>query len=320
MAPAKERRKYYYGKSHLSTECIIKQMKILVLERGLKERTLIQSALEKAGHLVTFSDNAEQTWRLIEAGEARFVILDGEADDVIRAQLIRRVRATSQRPVYFLALTAGEQDSLDADDTLHKPISTTELKARVMIGQRFLSLGDSLSQARDQIENMAIYDPMTGMMNRAAFYRNAQAELERARRSSSPLSLIALDIDNFKILNDKYGVSMGDEILKIIAQTIREKSRPYDCIGRWSGDEFVIALPNIIGPDAEKVIDRIIKGIHATNINFKDETVNVAVSAGIASLTHISPTSEIEPLIQQARQAMLRAKEAGGNQIYLTFA
>ncbi len=294
-------------------------MKVLVLERGTKERSLIQNALGKAGHYVILSDSAEQALRLLEAGEARFVILDGEADDVKKADLIRRVRASNLPPVYFLALTSGEVDSEDADDTLHKPLSVSELKARVMIGQRFLSLGDSLSHARDQIENMAIYDTMTGMMNRNAFYRNAQAELERARRASTSLSLIALDIDNFKALNEKYGIDMGDEVLKVISQTIREKSRPYDCIGRWSGDEFVIALPNVVGPDAEKVADRIIKGIQSTRITFKDDIVNVAVSAGIASATRINPATEVEPLIQQARQAMRRAKESGGNQIYLTF-
>ena len=81
----------------------------------------------------------------------------------------------------------------------------------------------------------------------------------------------------------------------------------------------MIALPNVVGPDAEKVTDRIIKGIRSTRISFKDDTVNVAVSAGIASVTRITPSAEIEPLIDQARQAMSRAREAGGNQIFLTF-
>ncbi len=81
----------------------------------------------------------------------------------------------------------------------------------------------------------------------------------------------------------------------------------------------MIALPNVVGPDAENIIDRIIKGIHSTRISYKDDTVNVAVSAGIASVTRITPSAEIEPLIDQARQAMARAQESGGNQICLTF-
>ena len=112
--------------------------------------------------------------------------------------LIGRARAAKILPVYFLVLTAGEEDIADADDNLHKPIAASELKARIMIGQRFLLLGESLSDARSQLENLALYDSLTGLMNRNAFFRRAQGELERARRSSSPLTMIALDLDQIQ--------------------------------------------------------------------------------------------------------------------------
>ena len=294
-------------------------MKVLVLEGGTKERSLIQNVLEKSGHQMIASNSAEQAMRLIEAGESRFVIADFDLPDVQNYDLIRRVRASKLQPVYFLIISSSESDAVDADDTLHKPLNAAELKARLMIGQRFLSLGDSLSQARDRIENLAIYDDMTGVMNRGAFYRAAQGELERARRSGLPLSLITLNIDNFKSLNEKYGIEMGDEVLKATSQTIREKSRPYDSIGRWSGDEFVIALSGVIGADAEKIAGRIINGVSLMRIQFKDNIVNVSLSAGIASASRISAATEIDPLIEQARQAMARAKEDGGNQVNLTY-
>ncbi|NTV54329.1 MAG: diguanylate cyclase [Syntrophaceae bacterium] len=94
-------------------------------------------------------------------------------------------------------------------------------------------------------------------MNRAAFLRQSAAELERARRASLPLSLISLDIDKFKSINDSFGSQSGDDVLRIVAQIIREKSRPYDCIGRWMGDEFVILVNGVIGVDAEKIAERI---------------------------------------------------------------
>ncbi len=295
-------------------------MKVLVLVHGAKERSLIQTTLEKGGHDVLIGDTAEQSWKLIEAGQTRFVIADGDADDVRQVDLIRRAREAPNLPsVYFLMLITGEEDFPGADDTLHQPITATDLKARINLGGRFLSLGDSLSQARDQLENMAMYDSLTSMMNHTAFFKVAQGELERARRASAPLSMIALDIDYFKTLNTQYGVDTGDEVLKIIAQVIREKSRPYDCIGRWTGDEFVIALPGVIGADAEKIADRIIKGVDSTSITHNGGTLKVGISAGIASATHINASTEVEPLIQQARQAMLRAKEAGGNQVNLTY-
>jgi len=294
-------------------------MKALILEQNAKERSLIQHVLEKSGHEAILGGDMEQAWQLIQKGEARFIIADGDADDFKKSNLIGRVRAAKILPTYFLVLTAGEEDYTDADDNLRKPIAASELKARIMIGQRFLSLGESLSHARNQLENLALYDSLTGLMNRIAFFRSAQGELERARRSSAPLSMIALDIDRFKGLNAEHGVEMGDEVLRTVAQTIREKSRPYDCIGRWTGDEFVIALPGVIGADAEKIAERIIKGIDATIITFKDDTAKVGMSAGIVSASRISASTEAEPLIDQARQAMARAKEAGGDQIFLTY-
>jgi diguanylate cyclase (GGDEF)-like protein len=135
-----------------------------------------------------------------------------------------------------------------------------------------------------------------------------------------PLSLIAFDIDNFKIINDKFGIEMGDRVLKIISKNIRDKSRPYDCMGRWAGDEFVLALPGVIGADAEKVADRIIAGVRGTRIEVKNDVpLNVKISAGIASVARITASTDIDTIIQQARQAMLRAKEAGGNQIFLSY-
>jgi diguanylate cyclase (GGDEF)-like protein len=294
-------------------------MKALILEQNAKERSLIQHVLEKSGHEAILGGDMDQAWQLIEKGETRFIVVDGDADDFKKSNLIGRVRAAKTLPVYFLVLTAGEEDLADADDNLHKPLSASELKARIMIGQRFLSLGESLSQARGQLENLALYDSLTGLMNRNAFFRSAQGELERARRSSSPLSMIALDIDSFKSLNTQHGVDMGDEVLKIVAQAIREKSRPYDCIGRWTGDEFVIALPGVIGEDAEKVAERIIKGVGSTDIAFNNDVVKVGVSAGVVSASRISASTEAESLIEQARQAMMRAKEAGGDQVYLTY-
>ena len=261
----------------------------------------------------------EQAWQMIEKGGTRFVIADGDADDFKRSNLIERARAAKILPVYFLVLTAGEEDIAGADDNLHKPIAASELKARIMIGQRFLSLGQSLSDARSQLENLALYDSLTGLMNRNAFFRSAQGELERARRSSSPLTMIALDLDRFKSLNAEHGVEMGDEVLKIVAQIIREKCRPYDCIGRWTGDEFVIALSGVIGADAEKIAERIIKTIDAADITYKNDTAKVGMSAGIVSASRISASAEAEPLIDQARQAMARAKEAGGDQVFLTY-
>jgi len=107
----------------------------------------------------------------------------------------------------------------------------------------------------------------------------------------------------------------------MISQVIRERCRPYDCIGRWSEDEFAAAFAGVIGSDAEKIAERVINGIRSLRITAADDgsLLNVELSAGVAAASRISAATEVEPLLKQAQQSMLRAREAGGNQVYLAY-
>ena len=294
-------------------------MKVLVLESDEKIRSVIQSVLKNGGHEMITAANPDEAIKSLVSGQTRFIIVEGDAQDLDKAGFIRQIRDTDKAHIYSLQLTSMENERVDFDDSLLKPFTANELKARIILGQRFIALGDNLSRAREQIDNLALYDDLTGLMNRNAFYRIAEGELERARRASSPLCVIALDIDNFKVLNDSYGIDTGDRVLKFIAQIVREKSRPYDCIGRWSGDEFILALPSVIGGDAEKIAQRIIKGVRSAQITSKNINLNIGLSAGIASAQRISAATEVDPLIEQARRAVRRAKENGGNQVNLSY-
>jgi diguanylate cyclase (GGDEF)-like protein len=300
-------------------------MKILVLENDPKEFGLIQNALGGNRHSLVNIQSSEQAWSAVQAGVSRFIIANGDTSDLKQTQLISRLRAVKpENPVYVLLTSArsAEEDiaSMQADDVLTRPFKPQDLKNRVAMAERIISLASNLATARSELEEQAVFDPLTGFMNHPAFIRQSAGELERARRASMPLSLIALDIDNFKVINEKYSQKTGDEILKIVSNAIREKSRPYDCIGRWSGDEFVILVSGVIGADAEKIADRIIAGVRGTHIEIENEApLNVKISAGIASASRISASAEMDPLIEKARFAVARAKEAGGNQVFLVF-
>ncbi len=293
-------------------------MRVLILEQGVKERSMIQQVLQAGKHEAILAENAEQGWRSINAGETRFVIADVESSDIIASQFVRRVRSAGLPPVYFLLLTSHEEPHIEADDILHKPFKAAELRTRLAIGQRILSMGDSLSLARDQLENTAMYDPVTGMMNQAAFNKLAKNELERARRSSSTLSIIALDIDNFKALNDRYGSETSDRLLKLVAENIRERSRAYDCVGRWTGPEFMIALLNVNAQGAETIARRIVTGLRFMDLSREGISQELSISAGIATAADITESTEVDLLIEQAQQALARAKGTGGYQVYLT--
>lgn len=302
-------------------------MKILVLNKDLAERTAIQQVVQQNGHEIIPAEDSEIAMQLLQAEGIRFVIADRPTTDIDEKQFIRRVRdAKPPYYIYILLLTNRVEENdiatprTGADDVLQKPVAPIELRSRLQIGERVLNMGDELLEARDTLERVAMYDTLTGTLNQKAFLVFSRGELERARRGQAPLSLISLDIDNFKAINEKYGENIGNDVLAFIAQAIREKSRPYDGMGRYEADLFLIALPGVIGQDAEKIADRIIKAILNTNISLLDgREIKVGISAGVVCSTRITVATEMETMVNQAKEALSHAKREGGNQSYLVF-
>ena len=302
-------------------------MKILVLDADIAERTVIQQLVQQNGHEIVSAENSDDAMQLLQEGDIRFVIADRVTTDMDEKGFIKSIRdAKPPYYIYVLILTAKVNETElitlpnGADDFLLKPLVPPELKSRVHLGERILGLGDHLAKAKNTLERIAMFDTLTGTLNQKAFLRFSSGELERARRGQTPLSLIALDIDDFKAINAKYGENIGNDVLAVIAKAIREKSRPYDGVGRYAEDMFLIILPGVIGQDAEKIAERLIKGILNTNITLLDgREVKVRVSAGVVSTTRITVSTEIEALIQRATEAVAHAKREGGNQSHMVF-
>jgi diguanylate cyclase (GGDEF)-like protein len=304
-------------------------MDILVINTDLMDRSVIQQVLQHSNHQVTFAENPGEAWKLIADGSFRFIIADASEQGQSVHQLIQHVRSKPELvgQVYFLLIIIKGQDGnlisslgAGADDYLNKPIIPQELKTRVSVGVRILAMSETLSQARDQADTQPMYDELTGLLNQPAFYRVAQGELERARRASGEICVIALDIDNFKAINDQHGQSIGDEVLQIIARIIREKSRPYDCIGRWDGDQYTLAFPGIVSTDAENIAKRILASVRASNISLPDGTaLAVRLSAGIAAAQTINAYAEIDNFIQTAVQALNNSKQSQEDEISVVY-
>jgi diguanylate cyclase (GGDEF)-like protein len=298
-------------------------MKILVLHNDLKERTLIEQVLQQNGHEISIAGNSDEAFRLLQEGEVRFVIADRTSTDMDERLFIQRVReADPPHYIYILLLTLPVQandlaaTTAGADDFLRKPVEGLELMSRLQVGERILVMSDHLAVARDTLERVAMFDTLTGALNQRAFIKYSHGELERARRGQVPLSLIALDIDNFKSINEKFGGNIGNDVLTVVARGIREKSRPYDGVGRYEADTFLLILPGVIGQDAERIAGRILSSILNTEISLLDGTlVHVKLSAGIATSVRITAATEIQILIDRAIEAMRQAKRAGGNQV-----
>jgi two-component system, cell cycle response regulator len=300
-------------------------MKILVLENDPKVLALIQQALNGNRNTVIPIVSSEHAWPHVQSGEAHFLIANWDTSDLHATQFISHAREMKlPEPLYIVLTTMKYLDDdlalSGADDTIQMPFKAADLKNRIAMAERIISLSSNLALARSQLESQALFDNLTGFMNRAAFLKQSTGELERARRSSMPLSLIAMDIDDFQNINNSFGVDVGDEVLRVLSQAIREKSRPYDCIGRWMGGRFVIMLSGVIGADAEKVAERIMAGIRGAKIEIENEApLGIKISAGITSLARVNTSTEIEPLIQQALQAATHAKEEGGDQVLMVY-
>jgi diguanylate cyclase (GGDEF)-like protein len=298
-------------------------MKILVINNDLMERSVIQQVLQSNKHEVVAVGTSEAAMQLLREGDIRFVIADRATTDIDEKQLIQRLREANPPYYIYILLIASKTGDTDittsrtgADDYLHKPVVPLELKSRVHIGARILGLSDNLSQAREALDGLAMFDLLTNMLNPAAFLTLSRGELERARRSQAPLSLIALNINNLDEINEKHGPGVGNDVLTLVAQAIREKSRPYDGVGHYEKALFLVPIPFVVGPDAEKIAERLFKGISNTDITLLDGTaLKLNLTIAIVSATRITVTTEMEALIEKAREIIARLKRSGGGQL-----
>src|SRR5262249_10467443 len=151
---------------------------------------------------------------------------------------------------YILVLTARDQkddlvEALEAgaDDYLAKPFHAQELKARLHAGERLIDLQEQLLQANQALQVRASHDALTGILNRGAVLEAMLSELARSRRDRKPVGVILADIDHFKSVNDTHGHTAGDIVLRQTAQAIRSVVRPYDFVGRYGGEEFLVIVP-----------------------------------------------------------------------------
>jgi diguanylate cyclase (GGDEF)-like protein len=165
----------------------------------------------------------------------------------------------------------------------------------------------------DKVQNMAITDALTGIFNRGHFFDLAEHEFSQARRYDLPLSVVILDIDNFKKFNDIYGHIVGDQVLANVAQVLQGNLRENDTLGRYGGEEFSILMPVTDLDAAHKVALRLRKCVADSSVATSAGPVSVKISIGVSQLTEELPT--LLSLVNRADQAMYIAKSTGGNSV-----
>lgn len=161
------------------------------------------------------------------------------------------------------------------------------------------------------LEDMASTDPLTGLLNRKFFRHFANEELSRMRRTESASAIAIFDLDFFKTINDRYGHSAGDQVLKEIAAVAYSELRgPFDRLGRWGGEEFVILLSSVDLEQAAGVCERVRAAIQAHRTVVGDTTISVTASFGVSLLP---PGMEFDPMLEQADHALYQSKANGRN-------
>lgn len=170
-----------------------------------------------------------------------------------------------------------------------------------------------LMKTKKEAEKLAYTDALTKLLNRRSFYANAERDLDAARRKGDPVSVIQIDVDSFKNVNDSWGHLFGDTVLVAIADTIKKSVLNTDICARMGGDEFTLFLPNSNGKEAAIVAEKIRCAVANLRIKASEQDVKVSISVGVA--TDEKGELNLEELTFQADEALYRAKKAGRNRI-----
>ena len=173
-----------------------------------------------------------------------------------------------------------------------------------------------LDEVQRRLKHIAITDELTGLRNRRYIMEQLEKEYQRAVRSGTPLSLMILDIDHFKVINDQHGHLFGDEVLKAVAHVMEQTLRAYDLLGRIGGEEFLIASPGSSLDDAASLAERIREKIKLLRFDAQPHEISVTISAGVTSLGE--QDGRMNSLLIRADEALYLAKKRGRDRVVMT--
>ncbi len=296
-------------------------MRILIADDEPLSRRMLQGLIKKWGYEAILAEDGDAAWKSLKTMDApRIALLDWMMPGQNGVDVCRLLRKQRPEPyTYILLLTAMDTpesvvEGLEsgADDYLIKPFNPQELKARIRVGLRLLDLEDKLVQAREAMRFKATHDTLTGVWNRGAILETLEREVWRSRRERHSLGVVIADLDHFKSVNDTHGHLAGDSVLREVTKRMQTHVRPYDAVGRYGGEEFLVLLPGCDGLQTKEKSERLREAISERPIDTSAGILKVTMSAG-AVATGDWPEDTPNQILQMADSALYRAKEEGRN-------
>ncbi|MCG8551976.1 MAG: PleD family two-component system response regulator [Desulfobacterales bacterium] len=297
---------------------LIKAGSVLIVDDAPVNIRMLASALKDTYRVRVANSGLKALTIASSQDPPDIILLDVKMPEIDGYEVCRRLKQnpeTMQIPIIFVTARGTSQDeafglNLGAVDYISKPFSIPVVKARVRAHLQ-------LKRHRDKLESLAMIDGLTGIANRRSFDHTIEREWRRAQRTDTPLSLIMIDIDEFKRYNDNYGHGAGDECLRLIAHTIESAMRRSgDFVGRYGGEEFVVLLPECDLEGALEMAETIRLKIKDLNIPhaFSKVAGHITVSLGCKSMKNESGTPSTE-LIHKADQGLYQAKKQGRDRV-----
>lgn len=304
-------------------------MNILIAEDDAPSRLILQTLLTRWGYSVISAVDGDEAWQVLcEPEHPLLVILDWMMPGIEGTEIVRRLRVKEGvNPHYVIIMTSGTNENaaalaLDsgADDFIAKPFNQAELRARVNVGCRITHLHEALAEKINKLESatvtisrLARTDELTGLHNRRSFNESFTLALSAARRHNHPLSLISIDLDHFKTVNDTCGHTIGDLVLKEFADLLKEMVRVEDIASRWGGEEFIVLLPDTTREAAYTLAERI-------RSSFEKQSSSAAPLAVTASfgVVQLQNGENEDDLIRRVDNALYAAKKEGRNRVVTT--
>jgi two-component system cell cycle response regulator len=303
--------------------------KVLIVEDSEPQRKMLATALEGRGYEVREASGGLEALGAIKADPPDVVILDVVLDGMDGYSVCRWLRLgerTREIVVIMLTVKTDVKERVEglhvgADDYIPKPFDVDELEARMFAALRGRNARLELRLRNAELEGMltrtehlAMTDALTGVFNRRRFNDVLAREWATSKRYAHPVSLVLVDVDRFKAVNDSQGHSAGDDVLKDIAEVIAGSIREVDVCARYGGDEFVVLLPHTNAERAVVVAERMRERLAARVASRPGDARLITLSIGIASSGDASLLSP-DDLVEAADRALYEAKRLGRDRV-----